>query len=329
MTRLVKASTISKHNKKVLSSNGGNIRVHGYNYRSSQNGAGNHRDTEETKRLKAEHNAAKKVLVDIALAPYIAVQKESQRVKRKLPALFRRMAAWGSSFVEEHVIEDITQLSVWNTKRVKVRCKCGRLYHATPDYLMTTRAKYGGCVACAADARRGGGSTNNKDARIKYSMRMDEQGRDITKFTTMASPAEVTDRATELSVTMYPKNAQRWQFVEGNGGWVRRTTKAHIDRRVKFVADPDDHVFFFIGPTPTVIHPFIADLLGTQPVEIYNELTGSRGLGVGIKECLDAGDKVVNMSQNESWLGDDKYSWGKLPDLKAYIKYNKDLWKEK
>lgn len=200
------------------------------------------------------------------------------------------IACLDTTWQQAKTLEDLRDVAL------RMECgKCGGTFERSAARLRAFKGE-NICPHCA-NATRG---KPDAVARMNFAMRVDEQGMEIDQFTNLRTPIELTDRLTRETVTVYPKNIQRWQRVSD-------------DRQVYFVADADDYVFLWMGDMPIVRHPFIAQMLADEQVETYEGARGAKKFREAVKECLDAGDRVVNMSLNESWKGFGQYAWGDLP----------------
>lgn len=172
-------------------------------------------------------------------------------------------------------------------------CSNGHEVVMIPNNLLYHRAKYG-CKRCAEQAR----GIPDEDSRAVFRRKCDEQGFELINLTTLRDKVILRDRGTGEHVEVWPQNIERWSMRPAG---------------VYYVADDDDHVFVFRGsPPPIVKAPFVANLLKRFPVEAVESRIS---IGRVIAQFVAEGDKVVNISANPSFLGDNVYTWGTLPEV--------------
>lgn len=176
-------------------------------------------------------------------------------------------------------------------KPVTFTCSNGHEVVMIPNNLLYHRAKYG-CKRCAEQAR----GIPDEDSRAMFRRKCDEQGFEVLHIPSLRQQCVVKDRATGEELEAWPQNIERWSL---------RPTGVY------YVADDDDHVFVFRGsPPPIVEAEFVANMLKRFPVEAVE---GRISIGRVIAQFVAEGDKVVNISANPSFLGNNVYTWGELP----------------
>lgn len=308
-------------NTDVMSRSGGAAyNPGGHRGRSGDNGAGNHRYDPKHKALLDEIDEEIK-LRKKKTAARAAAEKRFARNAEKLDAIVAEQSLTLLGSRRQQLTVDN-----WNEKPLSMKCSVGapHVFEVYPSEVIQSRAKTV-CPKCSNLSK----GKPRADARLKYHMRLDEQGMVIKHFLSMGRSAIITDKETQEHFEVKPKHVDRWK-------------RSKDDRIIRFVADEDDHVFVFRGRKPSVSHPFIAHLLATCPVEEVEGVRGKPITGIDsmervIKQFLDEGDKVVNLSLNPAWLGNSAtncseygtYAWGEIPQgaaLAKYMKTTKETW---
>jgi hypothetical protein len=306
-------TNIARANQRVLGKQLSHGRRGGQRGRSGQNGAGNHAYTPE-ERLKQEgidaavKEMARPVVEEIEeeIRAEKKISKSQANFEKKLKALpqFLTDAGLTALFPVDRVVQN-----EWSKLPGMFECEFGHQFGTTLAKLWASRG-IRKCPKCGNKAR----GRKSADARLSFMMKADEQGYDVYAIESSYKPVVLQERhtATRRSKnkhTMWPQNIEQWKIPSKN-------------RQVMFVADHKDHVFLWVGPTPIVKHPVIAALLREQNANEYVDHWGTPALKRAIQECLDAGDKVVNLSLNDSWAGRAEYSWGDLesPEMATYMK---------
>ena len=297
-------SDVGRNARMIANRSGSNYNPGGHRGRSGQNGAGNHRKTAEEKAISAAADAEVKEAKRAAQRE-IAAQKRFDTNMAKLDSNIASMnvKTLGSR-------RTVLTRSNWNEKPLRLKCRtCGVAFDKYPSEIIHYRGK-NLCGTCTTKSH----GTPRADARLKFEMKCDEQGLELVWFASMGEMCDVKDRRTGEVHSIWPKHIERWGC------------RPVDDRTVQFVADEHDHVFAFCGTTPTVLHPFITDLLANNPVEgLEKPRKGHKALKEFIDECREAGDKVVNFSGNKSWEKEGMYTWGEIPTSAALGKYFEDM----
>lgn len=277
----------------------------GHRGKSGQNGAGNHRYTEAEKKMVEAARAETQVMLD---AQKLERKRAAKHVKN-IAKLRQRMIDQNVATMGRNVAK--LERSDMGTF-VSFKCSKGHTFDQIPRDAINSRAKFL-CEQCARDSM----GKPRADARIRYSMKLDEQGMDVTQLRTLADKCIIADRETGETFKVFPGNVDRWK-------------RSKDDRQIRFVADDLNHVFVFRGKPPEVKHPFIAHLLQRFPHEAAEDVRGKPITGIDsmrrvITQFLEDGDKVVNMSLTDAWQGEFDYSWGKIPTSAALAKYMDDM----
>jgi len=260
---------------------------------SCPNGAGNHRYTEEEKHFLANDPAI------LEAKRMIQRDKEASKMARKLRRKKVTLLAKEHPDITDAALAVLTDVSQWDTHEVTLTCVDGHKYQRTGAQLARVRKGATICPTCA-NSKRGKPRAN---ARLRFYMRADEQGFDVLPFKSLAGQVSLLHRTTGLGIDLFSYQLKNWRGA-GN------------DRTIRFVADEDDHVFLWMGHKPKVKHPFIKKMLAVYPAEEYSDYGGLEGLKKAIKECLSEGDKVINLSLNDTWTDSatfNTYEWGHLP----------------
>lgn len=293
----------------------------GHRGRSGQNGAGNHRYTPEEKAMIERERALVQEILD-----------EQKRVKKKAAKHAKNIAKLRQRMLDEKVAtmgRNVARLEQKDMGTfVSFKCSKGHTFDRIPRDIITSRGKYI-CLDCSRSAQ----GNPRADARVHYSMKLDEQGMDVHDLKTLGEKCTIRDRDTGELFEVFPGNVDRWK-------------RSKDDRQIRFVADDHDHVFVFRGRVPVVWHPFIHYLLETHPIETAEDVRGKPITGIDsmrkvISQFLADGDKVVNLSLNESWQEGGTYTWGKIPEdaaagtgdnmeaaLAGYMKKLREEWEE-
>ncbi len=277
----------------------------GHRGKSGQNGAGNHRYTEAEKKMVEAARAETQVILD---AQKLEKKRAAKHVKN-IATLRQRMLDQKVATLGRNVAR-----LAWEDMGTFVSFKChkGHTFDRIPRDVVTSRSKYI-CQDCARDSM----GKPRADARIKYAMRLDEQGMEVAQLKSLSEKCIIRDRDTGETFKVFPGNVDRWK-------------RSKDDRQIRFVADDADHVFVFRGNVPEVKHPFVAYLLKRFPIETAEDVRGKPITGIDsmrkvIEQFVEDGDKVVNMSLNDAWVGGFEYSWGKIPQDAALAKYMDDM----
>jgi len=269
---------------------------------SCPNGAGNHKYSEAEKEFMANDPARLEAKRKIAEGK--ALEKSTRKLERKKKLLLAKE----NQDITPNVIAQLSNIVEWDTKELTLTCVDGHEYTKTGQQLSRVKPFATICPVCA-NIKRGKPRAN---ARLRYRMRADEQGFEVPPFKSLSNLVPMIHRTTKETIELRSFQIGNWRG-------------AGRDRTVRFVADEDDHVFIWLGPKPEVEHPFIAQMLNTQETEEYDDYGGLGGLKLAISECIDAGDKVVNLSHNKTWLdvyAFNEYTWGSLPMTEDMIEYH-------
>lgn len=280
----------------------------GHRGRSGQNGAGNHRYTPEEKAMIERERA----LVQEILDKQKLEKKRAAKHAKNLTKLRHRM-------IDQKVVTmgrntaKLTREDMGTP--IALKCKEGHEFTLSPREVVESRAAHM-CKICSQQSH----GKPRADARMHYSMKLDEQGMDVHELKTLGHKCTIRDRDTGELFEVFPGNVDRWK-------------RSKDDRQIRFVADDHDHVFVFRGRSPVVWHPFIHYLLETQPIETAEDVRGKPITGIDsmrkvIDQFLEDGDKVVNLSLNHSWVSGGEYTWGKIPEDAALAGYMKKLQEE-
>lgn len=266
----------------------------GHRGRSGQNGAGNHRYTPEEKAMIERERA----LVQEILDNQERERRRTAKHEKNLTKLRQRLLEQKVGMVGRNV-NKLEQSDMG--KVVTFKCNNKHTFDKVPRDIISSRSKYI-CPKCATNSM---GKTR-ADARVHYSMKLDEQGMDVHELKTLGEKCTIRDRDTGELFEVFPGNVDRWK-------------RSKDDRQIRFVADAHDHVFVFRGRVPVVWHPYIHYLLETHPIETAEDVRGKPITGIDsmrkvISQFLADGDKVVNLSLNESWQEGGTYTWGKIPE---------------
>jgi len=271
---------------------------------SCPNGAGNHKYSDAEKHFLANDPAI------VEAKRMIQRDKEAAKMARKLRRKKVTLLSKEHPDITDAALAELTEVSEWDHKEITLTCVDGHEYKRTGAQLARVKKGATICPTCA-NSKRGKPRAN---ARLRFHMRADEQGFDVSPFKSLAGLVPLVHRTTGLEIDLFSYQLKNWRGA-GN------------DRTVRFVADEDDHVFLWMGHKPKVEHPFIKKMLAVYPVEEYSDYGGLEGLKRAIDECVAEGDKVVNLSLNNTWTDSNTfniYTWGDLPMTDAMYQYHLD-----
>ena len=179
-----------------------------------------------------------------------------------------------------------------------------------------------------------GGSDLAMNARLKLAMQHDERG----EMVEMDNYVNINEMHTYESRSTGEVNATRGKNVHV---WSRPWDTARPD---VWIAEDGEYAFLWTGSRPIVKNPLIKKLFDYAPpdggeqtaptvVELYydDEYLGKRGythksgLERAIRECVDSGAKVLNISLNPQYVSPGVYTWGDMTEDAALYGWIEDL----
>lgn len=269
----------------------------GHRGRSGQNGAGNHRYTDEEREMLTKIRAE--------AAERDAVRRADARKRRSLERMLATRVTKMRDMLSEHAITCLSNYRRWQTIEdwqdtpVKFKCDKGHEFEMTGEKFVNQRGKHK-CPVCA-QLSKGDKRKLNGTAESRLARRLDEQGLSIVGYFGMHQRCAVRCNWDQTEFDIYPKNAERWSNPSSNG-------------EVWYTVDNDKHVFVWLGmPEPAPACPKLRKLLEGEH-ERADTLRGLTGLTQTIQHFIDDGCKVVNISRNPSLIriGEEEntYEWG-------------------